>query len=453
MQGRFCNRYHCGPSAPAQVRNPSLDVKDSGRERDPKSNSLWRGQEKRMMRRPEVQIENPGPNIREPSVNSGAPMHRSCLLVVLAFFCFTLPTYAQGATARTVHTYYVAADEVDWNYTPLGIDNMMGMEFTGYSKVFTERGPHRIGSTYRKALYREYTDETFTKLQPRLPEWEHLGMLGPVLRAEVGDTIRVVFKNNATHPFTMHPHGVFYAKDSEGAGYDDGTSGADKMGVPPGKTHIYTWEVPERAGPGPNDPSSVVWLYHSHADEPKDVESGLVGVIIISRKGTAGPTGRPKDVDREFVNLFMIVDENTSWYLQHNIDTYTSDPKGVVKLENFPSDHLGNYNLFGSGFAFANFRSSINGFMYGNLPMLTMKKGERVRWYVVTIGEGLNLHTPHWHGNVVLQGGKRTDVIFIGPAQMETVDMIPDDPGIWMYHCHFDDHMQAGMMARYQVGP
>jgi hypothetical protein len=66
--------------------------------------------------------------------------------------------------------------------------------------------------------------------------------------------------------------------------------------------------------------------------------------------------------------------------------------------------------------------------LYANLPMMTMKKGERVRWYVVTLGEGLSLHTPHWHGNVVVQNGKRTDVIFIAPAQMETVDMVPDDP-------------------------
>jgi FtsP/CotA-like multicopper oxidase with cupredoxin domain len=374
------------------------------------------------------------------------------LMLLVAVFLLTLCTRAQ-ATSANIHTYYVAADEIDWNYTPLGTDPMMGMDFTGYSKVFTERGPHRIGSTYRKAVYREYTDDTFTKLKPRPAEWEHLGMLGPVLRGEVGDTIRVIFKNNATHPFSMHPHGVFYAKDSEGSGYEDGTSTPDKMGVPPGKTHIYTWEIPERAGPGPNDPSSVVWLYHSHANEPKDVESGLVGVILISRKGAAGPAGRPTDVDREFVNLYMIVDENTSWYLQHNIDTYTSDPKGIQKLELIPADHLGEYSLFGSGFATANFRSSINGYMFANAPMMTMTKGERVRWYVVTIGEGLNIHTPHWHGNVVLQGGHRTDVILIGPAQMETVDMLPDDPGIWMLHCHFDEHMQAGMMARYQVLP
>jgi FtsP/CotA-like multicopper oxidase with cupredoxin domain len=151
-------------------------------------------------------------------------MHRFSLFGALFLLAFAFPASPKSVSPGTVHTYYIAADEVDWNYTPLGVDKMMGMEFEGYSKVFTERGPHRIGSTYRKALYREYTDETFTTLKPRAPEWEHLGMLGPVLRAEVGDTIRVVFKNNATHPFTMHPHGVFYTKDSEGAGYDDGTN-------------------------------------------------------------------------------------------------------------------------------------------------------------------------------------------------------------------------------------
>lgn len=380
-------------------------------------------------------------------------MRQNCLLGALVLLFFAASAPAQEKPSGTVHTYYVAADEVEWNYTPLGTDGMMGMPFMGFAALFSERGAHRIGSTYRKAIYREYSDATFTQLKPRSPEWEHLGIVGPVLRAEVGDTIKVVFKNNATHPYSMHPHGVFYEKPSEGSGYQDGNSSPNKNGVPPAQTHTYVWEVPERAGPGPNDPSSIVWLYHSHANEPRDVESGLVGPIIISRKGMAGPTGRPKDVDREFVTLFMIFDENSSWYLQHNIDTYTSDPKSVNKLENAPVDDQGVFSAFGSGFLAVNFRSSINGYMYGNAPIMTMKKGEHVRWYVVTLGEGVNLHTPHWHGNTILNGGHRTDVIFIGPAQMETVDMVPDDPGTWMYHCHFDEHMQARMMALYKVEP
>jgi len=364
-----------------------------------------------------------------------------------------LSSIAFGQTSGQVRTHYIAADEVDWDYAPGGVNKMMGMKFDGYSKVFTERGPHRIGTVYRKAIYREYTDGTFSQLKPRLVEWETAGILGPILRAEVGDTIKIIFKNNATHPYSMHPHGVFYDKDSEGAPYDDGTSGADKEddAVPPGKTHTYTWKVTERAGPGPNDPSSIVWLYHSHTSELKDVESGLVGAMIITRRGMADADGKPKDVDREFVCLFMLWDENVSWYIGHNIQTFTSDPKGVKKLEFAPVDDQGNFSGLGSGFTVANAKFAINGYIYGTGPMMTMKKGERVRWYLVTLGEQFSVHTPHWHGNVVLHDGKRTDVVPLMQAQMETVDMVPDDPGIWMFHCHIDDHMEAGMVTLYKV--
>ncbi len=366
---------------------------------------------------------------------------------------------APSAPRHTVfgpaRTYYVAADEVEWDYAPSGIDMMTGKPFAGLAKVFTERGPDRIGHVYRKAVYREYTDATFTALKPRPPEWAHLGMLGPVLRAEVGESIHVFFKNNASRPYSMHPHGVFYDKSSEGALYEDGTTGADKAddAVPPGGMHEYVWDVPERAGPGPNDPSSVVWLYHSHTDEPKDVNSGLVGVILINRRGASTPSGRPGDVDREFVTLFMIVDENQSWYLDHNIQAYCSDPKKVRKDDYVPVDPDGAYTLDAGGFAGANFKFTINGYLYGNMPMMTMKVGERVRWYVVTIGNGFNFHTPHWHGNVVTVNGQRTDVVSIAPAQMLVCDMVPDDPGLWMFHCHVDDHMAAGMHTHYQVLP
>jgi manganese oxidase len=362
---------------------------------------------------------------------------------------------AQTGSGSRARNYYVAADEVEWDYAPGGVNKMMGMKFEDFPKIFTERGPHRIGTVYRKVLYREYTDDTFTRLRPRSAEWEHTGILGPILRAEVGDTLHVVFKNNASRPYSMHPHGVFYEKDSEGAFYDDGTSGADKEddAVPPGNRHIYTWRVPERSGPGPNDPSSIVWLYHSHTNELKDVEAGLIGAIIVTRRGMADADGKPKDVDREFVCLFMLFDENQSWYLDHNIKSYTGDPKGVNKLEFAPADPDGNLSTIGTGFTVANSKFSINGYIYGNMPLMTMTKGERVRWYLVALGEQFSVHTPHWHGNVVLQDGKRTDVVELMQAQMLTVDMIPDDPGTWMFHCHIDDHMEAGMAALYKVEP
>src|SRR5215207_7423425 len=196
-----------------------------------------------------------------------------------------LPGGSQTAAAGPVQTrhYYIAADEVAWNYAPSGINQITGEPFGEDEDVFVARGRDRIGRVYLKALYREYTDAMFTTLKPRPPEWEHLGTLVPVIRGEVGDTIVVHFKNNARFPFSVHPHGVFYEKDSEGAPYNDGTSSGDTAddAVPPAGTHSYTWEVPARAGPGPNDPSTILWMYHSHTDEPGDTNAGLIGPIIV----------------------------------------------------------------------------------------------------------------------------------------------------------------------------
>jgi manganese oxidase len=371
-----------------------------------------------------------------------------CLLVAL----FALPS-AANAEGQT-RTYYIAVDEVEWDYTPTGMDQMTGKSFDHMSMMYVEKGKKNIGRVYRKAVYHEYTDDKFTTLKKRTPEWEHLGLLGPVMHAEVGDTIQIFFKNNGTKSYSLHPHGVFYEKASEGSYYNDGANDPTHNGVvDPGGTHTYIWKVPERAGPGPSDPSSVVWLYHSHNYEPRDTDAGLIGALVITRKGMARADGTPKDVDREFVTSYFIIDENNSWYLDHNIQTYTGDPKSVNKLEAAPVDADGNFSIVGSGFVAANVRVTINGYLFGNMPMMTMHKGEHVRWYLISLGNGFNFHTPHWHGNIVTVNGSHTDVILLSPAQMVTADMVPDNPGTWMYHCHVSEHMMAGMMALYQVLP
>jgi len=69
------------------------------------------------------------------------------------------------------------------------------------------------------------------------------------------------------------------------------------------------------------------------------------------------------------------------------------------------------------------------------------------------MGNEADIHTAHWHASTVLEDGKRKDVIMLLPSTFAQVDMVPDDPGIWMYHCHVTDHMHAGMMTRYQILP
>src|SRR5215216_3127013 len=293
----------------------------------------------------------------------------------------------EAASRGRTRTYYLAADEVRWDYAPLGRNNITGQPFGEAENVFVQQGPDRIGKVYVKAQYREYTDASFTHRKPRPPKWQHLGLLGPVIQAEVGDTIVVHFKNQTRFPMSLHPHGVFYRKNSEGAGYNDGTSGAARAddAVPPGGRVRQVWRVPPRSGPGPNDPSSVLWMYHSHVDESGDTNAGLVGPIIITAKGKARRDGSPRDVDRQFVTLFTVFDENRSPYLDLNIQTFAGDPSSVD-----PDDE-------------------------------------------------------EFHE------GNRMDLVETLPASMKMLDMEPDNPGTWLYHCHVNDHIDAGMAALYTV--
>ena len=348
------------------------------------------------------------------------------------------PRGGGGQPGRT-RTYYLAADEVRWDYAPLGRNNITGQPFGAAENVFVQQGPDRIGKVYVKALYREYTDASFTHLKPRPPKWQHLGLLGPVIQAEVGDTIVVHFKNQTRFPMSLHPHGVFYRKNSEGAGYNDGTSGRARAddAVPPGGRVRQVWQVPPRSGPGPNDPSSVLWMYHSHVDESGDTNAGLVGPIIVTAKGKARPDGSPRDVDRQFVTLFTVFDENRSPYLDLNIQTFAGDPASVDKED--------------EDFHESNLMHAINGYVFGNLPGLGMGFGERVRWYPFAMGTEVDLHTPHWHANTLLWNGNRVDLVETLPASLKMLDMEADNPGTWLYHCHVNDHIDAGMAALYTV--
>jgi len=190
-----------------------------------------------------------------------------------------------------------------------------------------------------------------------------------------------------------------------------------------------------------------------HAEDQKDLASCLVGAMIVTARGMARPDGTPKDVDREFVTDFELFNENQSWYLDRNVRTFTPALAKKEKLELIASDPDGNFSLTGLGFVDGNLKWTINGYTYGNGPKMVMNRGDRVRWYVISMGNGFSFHTPHWHGNTVLFQGHRTDVLDIGPAQMLTADMVPDNVGIWLYHCHVTDHMAAGMLAFYKVLP
>jgi len=298
---------------------------------------------------------------------------------------WVLAVLAAVGEAGTMRRYYIAAEEVEWNYLPTNLNCLgpdeeihfgepevspplfdcpnnvsgsdegedghnhgMSMDMALMSSVqphgsddhdnhdaatdshgghtttmWVTRSAKSLGRKALKAQYVEYTDASFTVRKERPSEWQHLGLLGPIMRAEVGDTIRVLFRNKLRYPATLHPHGVFYDKENEGANYPDGDLAGDF--VAPGASYTYQWGVPERSGPGPMDGSSIMWIYHSHVDEVRDTNAGLVGGIIVTRKGMADEQGRPTDVDREFVVAYTVYDEGSSRYFADNLNIYMNE--------------------------------------------------------------------------------------------------------------------------------
>lgn len=349
------------------------------------------------------------------------------MVAVIVWLAFTAnPAYAG-------QEYWIAADEVKWDFAPsFPVNVMSGKEFTAEQRVFIEQG---IGRRYLKSVYREYT-QGFDALKQRGAEEQHLGILGPVIRATVGDQIVVHFKNNTRYPASIHPHGVRYTMANEGAPHSQVTGNGHQPDgvVAPGGEFTYSWNVPERAGPGPNDPSSIAWIYHSHVDEVADTNAGLIGVIIITKKGFEKSNRTPVDVDREFISLFTVFDENASLHLQANLPACS----GLCD----PDDEE---------FQESNLMHSVNGLVYGNNQGYSMRKGERVRWYILGMGTEVDLHSPHWHGATLLHNGNRLDVTEVLPAATKTLDMQPDVKGKWMYHCHVNDHIKAGMMTNFIV--
>lgn len=59
---------------------------------------------------------------------------------------------AAPAYVPQTRVYYLGADEVRWNYAPAGRDDIAGAPFDATAKVYVQRGPRRIGSTYIKSL-------------------------------------------------------------------------------------------------------------------------------------------------------------------------------------------------------------------------------------------------------------------------------------------------------------
>lgn len=144
---------------------------------------------------------------------------------------------------------------------PTSFDPINQRNLTSDPTPQTENSSTRIGTSYYKAQYQEYSDETFSEKIPRSSEQEYLGILGPIIRIFEGEVVRIVFRNNLTYPASFHLEGVTQ-KYSEGSNYQDGQF-SEGDAVDPGANAIYEIDTTLNHWFGHYDQDSIFYPYHS----------------------------------------------------------------------------------------------------------------------------------------------------------------------------------------------
>uniref|UniRef100_A0A8C2F3X6 ferroxidase n=1 Tax=Cyprinus carpio TaxID=7962 RepID=A0A8C2F3X6_CYPCA len=342
-----------------------------------------------------------------------------------------------GIASSITREYFFAIKEIEWDYAPSGknlIQNKTIKE-DEEARVFLERGEQRIGRVYKKAVYLQYTDATYRQ-EIEKPKW--LGYLGPLISAEEDDIVIVHLKNMAKRPYSIHAHGLSYNKSSEGALYPDSSEKVEKAddSVAPEKSFTYIWTLPASHTPGKDDTNCLTRIYHSHVNAPKDIASGLIGPLIICKKGSLDVHG-DKTGDYLYTLMFTVSDENLSWYLDENIKTYCTAPAKVNKDD--------------EGFQESNKMHSINGYVYGNLPDLSMCMGNKIHWHLFGMGNEVDIHSAFFHGQILTDKRHHVNTVSLFPATFVNVEMVADNPGQWLLSCQVNDHLEAGMQAIFEI--
>ena len=235
--------------------------------------------------------------------------------------------------------------------------------------------------------------------------WAYNGQIpGPILRANVGDKIRIVLKNELPESTSLHLHGVRVPNAM------DGVDPYTQSPIEPGQSFSYEFTALEPA----------VGMYHSHHNAQVQVPNGLAGALLIGDwkdLGMKSASGRLPDTDgKADQEVVMVLNDS-----------------GTIGL-------------------------SLNGKSFPATAPYTLKVGETM--LVHYFNEGSLTHPMHLHqpsGLVVAHDGAPleypfwADTLNVAPGERWTVAYTAKDAGVWAWHCHILTHAETPTGMRYMV--
>lgn len=269
---------------------------------------------------------------------------------------------------------------------------------------------------------REFTltaEEVDWEFQPgtTVRAWAYNGQVpGPEIRVREGDRVRITLVNKLPVGTTIHWHGLNVPPDQ------DGPAGLNQAPVEPGESFTYDWIA---------TPAGTRW-YHSHTDVATQVMLGLYGSLIVE------PKHGGEHYDRDYTYVL------SEWDIELTPDVATGKAPRGPRDQTLRGGELGT-DLF-----------LMNGKIHEAIPPILVREGDKVLIRLVNAGTLAHPFHTHGHsfqivatdGNPVPKGARLTkDTVWIAPGERYDIAFDADNPGVWMAHCHIENHAANGMMT------
>ncbi|MCU1293367.1 MAG: putative multicopper oxidase [Bryobacterales bacterium] len=229
---------------------------------------------------------------------------------------------------------------------------------------------------------------------------------GPTIQITQGDRVRIIVDNHLPEPTSMHWHGFEIPHNM------DGGPGISQDPIAPGGRFTYEFTL-NQAG---------TFFYHSHMAMQEMM--GMLGAFIMHPKTPYTPP-----VDKDFVLM---------------LQEYAVLPNNPV-----PNSMNMEFNWL-----------VLNGKAGPATTPLIVRLGDRVRIRMINLG--MDHHPIHLHGHTFRTTGTEAgripeavwipgNTVLVGVAQARDIELVANNPGDWMLHCHLPHHMMNQMSSN--VGP
>jgi manganese oxidase len=240
---------------------------------------------------------------------------------------------------------------------------------------------------------------------------------GPTIRATEGDRLRIVFRNQGSHPHSMHFHGIHAARM-------DGVPGAGL--IDPGAEFVYEFDALPFG----------CHLYHCHAlPLRRHLHKGMYGAFIID----PDPARHSAEADLARSRLLGTA-QNREWQ------------ELVMVMNGFDTDFDGGNETYAVNTVAHHFMKH----------PIRIDRGRPVRIYLVNLLEFDLLNSFHLHGNffdyydhgtTLTPTLKTVDTIMQCQGQRGILELTfrEHEPGAYMFHAHQSEFAELGWMGMFDV--